>query len=375
MKMNHIGAQPVSALGYGCMRFPTNPDGTIDYVQTEALIDKAYQSGVNYFDTAYVYHGGHSEQTVCQILAKYPRSTYLLADKMPGWLVHSEADAERIFEEQLTRCNTSYFDFYLCHAMWKDELNTYRQYRIFEFLNEKRRQGVIRRLGFSFHDTPEVLEELLNQNDWDFVQIQLNYLDWTYQNAEAQYKLIQQRGIPCIVMEPVRGGALATLCPEAAEILKTAQPGRSVASWAIRFAAELENVAVTLSGMSNMEQLEDNLRTCSALTPFTPAEQTALERALACYKRYTLIPCTGCKYCAECPQELDIPRLIGIQNDYSIKKDAGSFLNDYRELAENRRAGSCIGCGQCAERCPQSLPIPSIMQQIDQTYQTLKARG
>lgn len=250
----------VSLLGFGAMRLPrVSPDTQeIDFERARELIDCAYTHGVNYFDTAYRYHDGDSEPFLGRALAEYPRESYHLASKMPTWLVHSLDEGKRIFADQLERCRTDYFDFYLCHSVGKsveEFTDVYEKTGLLDHLRAQKAAGAIRRLGFSFHGTPEVLRELIARGGWDFVQIQLNYLDWELLDAAQQYRILEENGLPCIVMEPVRGGNLVSLCPEAVEILRAARPGASTASWAIRFAASLPNVLTVLSGMSTLEQV------------------------------------------------------------------------------------------------------------------------
>ena len=230
-------------------------------------------------------------------LEKYPRESFYLATKMPLWKLETQEDMEQVFNEQLANCRVDYFDFYLCHAVDAERFEKIRRIGAFEFLAQKKAEGKIRRLGFSFHDKPAVLRAICAAYPWDFAQLQLNYLDWTVQRAREQYEILQEYGLPCIVMEPVRGGALASLCPEAEAVLKAKAPGRSIASWAIRFAASLPGVLVVLSGMSSEEQLADNLAAMSPFQPLTKSEQNALTRAVRIDKRAQRIPCTGCRYC------------------------------------------------------------------------------
>lgn len=373
----------ISLLGFGCMRFPRlyEDKQDIDYARSEAMIDYAYSKGINYFDTAYVYHEGTSENFIGHALKKYPRESFYLADKMPGWLLKNLADGKRIFEEQLEKCQVDYFDFYLCHSVGKSVEGFAEQYEkteVLAYLQREKQEGRIRRLGFSFHGAPQVLEQLVDRHPWDFVQIQLNYLDWDMQNAKRQYEILAQRGIPCIVMEPVRGGSLCNLCEESIRILHEERPDRSLASWAIRFAASLPNVMTVLSGMSAMEQVRDNIETVTEFEPLTAREHKVLEAAVSAYLKKGTIPCTGCRYCMDCPMGVDIPKVFALYNQCAAsnhlpisfgdkenyEKNLRIFLETYHTLPEKNRAEHCAACGQCMKHCPQSIEIPDRMREI-----------
>lgn len=355
----------ISLLGMGCMRLPVLRDGRgIDYVQAGEIIDYAYENGINYFDTAYYYHGGESERFIGQALKKYPRNTFYLADKMPGYALKKEGEMERIFDEQLERCQVDFFDFYLCHDVRESSFDKYVNFNVIPFLKKKQKEGFIKRLGFSSHGKPDTLKKTLDLNDWDFVQIQLNYFDWSYQDAKRQYEMITERGIPVTVMEPVRGGRLANLCPEANDVLKSAKPDKSIASWAIRFAASLPGVLTVLSGMSTMEQIIDNIDTMDHFELITPDEQLILDKAVEILKAQTLVPCTACRYCvSECPAGLDIPRLIAMYNDYSVSKKSFG-LADIFELPGDKKPDKCLACGLCTGNCPQNIDIPDVMKKL-----------
>jgi uncharacterized protein len=365
-----------SILGFGCMRFPTiAPDSSeIDVAQATKMIDLAYRSGVTYFDTAYVYHHGQSEVFLGSVLKNYPRESFYLADKMPSWMIQTRADAQRIFTDQLRKCQVEYFDYYLCHALGTDNFKPYLNPEIWAYLQELKAEGKIRHLGFSFHDTPDVLETIIQTYDWDFVQIQLNYLDWTLQDAKRQYAIVERAGIPCIIMEPVRGGMLATLSEPAVSILKTAAPKRSVASWAIRYAASKENVLVVLSGMSNEEQTADNLQTMSPLDILSDSEQATLNQALEAFIQSKTIPCTACRYCMPCPNGVDIPGMFKIYNQYAIGKNKWEFLHAYEAAPMGSKAEDCIECVECLSLCPQKIAIPGRMREIESLYQSLKSK-
>jgi predicted aldo/keto reductase-like oxidoreductase len=371
----------LSLLGFGCMRFPKiqKDKQDIDYAAAQEMIDYAYSHGVNYYDTAYPYHEGMSETFVGHALKKYPRESFYLADKMPSWLLNSLEDGKRIFEEQLKKCQVDYFDFYLCHSIGgsvKEFENRYEKTGVLSYLREEKARGRIRHLGFSFHGVPEVLEELADRHEWDFIQIQLNYLDWDMQNAKRQYEILEKRGIPCVVMEPVRGGSLCSLCEEAVSLLKTEQPERSLASWAIRFAASLPNVMTVLSGMSTLEQVEDNVNTMTDFEPLTDCERSVLGEAVAVYLKTGTIPCTGCRYCMDCPSGVDIPAVFAAYNrcasagrlplSTADRENAGYFREAYESLPEAARADRCVGCEACMQHCPQRIKIPSHMQEIVQ---------
>lgn len=366
----------VSLLGMGCMRLPkVDPEKEdIDYEKAQEIIDYAYANGVNYFDTAYGYHGGQSELFVGQALKKYPRESFFLASKMPIWCVKEKGDVERIFNEQLQRCQTDYFDFYLFHSQNAANFQKCQEFGVYEFLSQMKAEGKIRRLGFSFHDTPEVLRHICDTYPWDFAQIQLNYLDWEMQDAKTQYQILNDREIPVIVMEPVRGGALASPC-EAADILfREERPDKSVASWAIRFAASLPGVLTVLSGMSNMEQVRDNVDTMTRFEPLTGREREVIDEALEAYRKKDTVPCTGCRYCMDCPFGVDIPKMFSLYNHYVLDRDGEDYLEAYEAQPESQRADQCQACGACMEKCPQHIRIPDQMVTIRETVEKISTK-
>lgn len=356
--------QNISLLGFGAMRLPQTADNKIDYAAAEQLIDYAYAHGVNYFDTAYMYHDGESENFIGHALKKYPRESFYLADKMPGWFAKTMDDVDRIFNDQLKKCGVDYFDFYLCHSLARQNFDIYDKIDIIGYLDQKKKEGKIRQLGFSFHDKPDMLEELMGRYDWDFAQLQLNYLDWEMQNAKRLYEILEAHGLPCIVMEPVRGGALATLCPESIELLKKAAPKRSAASWAIRFAASLPNVMTVLSGMSNVEQVEDNIKTMSDFQPLEKQDYAVIKQALAAYQNSKTVPCTGCRYCMDCPAGVDIPLMFELYNKFVRTEDKKAFLDAYAAAGDAKQAHHCVKCGVCATHCPQAIEIPKQIEKI-----------
>ena len=377
--------KPVSLLGYGTMRMPLNSEegSDINYEAGKALIDRAYRAGVNYFDTAYRYHGGESENFVGDALSAYPRDSFYLADKMPGWMVGDGGaeKAKEIFADQLSKCRVDYFDFYLLHALGSKEdfEKIYLDGGVLAYLDSEKDASRIRNLGFSFHGSVEFFEYLMKLRKWDFCQIQLNYMDWDNQNAKELYRLSVEYGVQLIIMEPVRGGSLVQLCDEAVNILKTAEPDRSVASWAIRFAASLPNVLCVLSGMSNMEQVEDNCATMTDFVPLSDADHATLAGAIAAYNRAGTIPCTACRYCFECPKGIQIPEIFAVYNtaasedrlpmslghtEEELAAFKAAFIADYDAIPAEAQAHNCVNCGKCKEVCPQSIDIPRKLREI-----------
>lgn len=352
----------ISRLGMGNMRLPTTePNGPIDRERAQAIIDHIVEQGVNYFDTAYMYHSGQSELFLGEALKKYPRDSYYLADKMPSSALQDRKRTPReVFEEQLQKCQTDYFDFYLLHNVSEASVDLFmdEEIGVIPYLLEEKKAGRIRHLGFSSHSMPATLEKFLDRYAcFEFVQIQLNYLDWTLQDAKTQYEIISRYGVPVWVMEPCRGGRLASLTPEADAILKAACPEKSVASWAFRWLRGLDNVQVILSGMTQMDQAEDNLATFSRHQPLTDSEQKALEQALEILRKEVFVPCTKCHYCDGCPRGLDIPKLLHMYNSYRLNPGPGG-RHAYSQLPEESRADRCIHCGRCIARCPQNIDIP-----------------
>ncbi len=356
------GAGPeLSLLGFGCMRLPKiDPDKpNIQEIQAQELIDYAYEHGVNYYDTAWPYHQGLSETFIGKALKKYPRDSFHLVSKMPGWECKTPEDAAYIFERQLEKCQVEYFDFYLAHAMNAERLASYKEHGVFDVLLQKKKEGKIRHLGFSFHDSPEVLRQVVDLGIWEFGQIQLNYLDWTMQRAKEQYEILQSAGLPVVVMEPVRGGALHTLCPQAVELLKKADPAASPASWALRFAASLPGVMTVLSGMSALDQVKDNVKTMEQFKPLTDADRALLQQAADIYQQSKTVPCTGCRYCMDCPSGVDIPLLFSLYNQYMLTEDKETFVKGYSEAGDSKQAQHCIACRACTHHCPQGIDIPA----------------
>lgn len=356
------GGRPHSLLGFGAMRLPVDEQGKICYQQAKEMVDRAIAGGINYFDTAYPYHQQTSEAFLGKALADHPRDSYLLADKLPVWLLEKAEDVPRLFHQQLERCQVEYFDCYLCHALDAERLEIIQKYQVLPQLEQLKKEGKIGLLGFSFHDKPEVLRQALELHHWDFCQLQLNYADWAVEDARQLYELTVEFGVPVIVMEPVRGGFLAQPPQQVADILRQGSD-RSMASWALRFVASLPNVSLVLSGMTTMEQLEDNIATFSdPRLPLTEEEQKLVAQAGEALKGLRSIPCTGCRYCVPCPMGVDIPEIFHIYNSVKL---FGKGLGGYKELLE-RKAGvdQCILCGSCARACPQGLTIPGLLEKV-----------
>jgi predicted aldo/keto reductase-like oxidoreductase len=358
----------LSRLGFGTMRLPVkniikreaNP--SIDYAEGQRLIDYAYEQGVNYFDTAYMYHAGKSEKFIGTALKKYPRESYYLVDKLPIWMCLKKSDMEKIFKNQLERTGADYFDNYLLHALDGGAFDKCEKYGAYDFLKKKQAEGRIKNIGFSFHGTIEDLERIVAAHEWDFAQIQLNYLDWTNQKAKEQYDILTNAGIPVIVMEPVRGGKLADVPKEAEAMFKAADPNASIASWAIRFCASLPNVQTILSGMNSMEQVQDNINALTDFKPLTDAEMRLCFNAAAIINKKNVIPCTGCDYCADCPKGIKISSIFAAYNDY---KNGNITIDEsyqrYLDIPSENNASSCVKCGKCATHCPQGIKIPDLL--------------
>ncbi len=363
----------LSLLGFGCMRLPkVHPDKPdIHLTQAQEMIDYAYAHGVNYYDTAWPYHQGLSETFIGRALKKYPRDSFHLVSKMPGWECKTPEDASYIFERQLEKCQVEYFDFYLAHAMNAERLEAYGAAGVFDVLQQKKKEGKIRHLGFSFHDTPEVLKKVIDLGFWEFGQIQLNYLDWTMQRAKEQYDVLQSAGLPVVVMEPVRGGALHSLCPQAIELLKAAEPQASPASWALRFAASLPGVMTVLSGMSTLDQVVDNVSVMSSFTPLTDKEYALLEQVVEIYQKSKTVPCTGCRYCMDCPSGVDIPLLFSLFNQFMLTEDKGAFVKGYTDAGDSKQAHHCIACRACTHHCPQGIDIPERIAKVRELAEKL----
>ncbi len=358
----------LSALGMGAMRLPIC-DGDyskIDKSAVREMVAYAMSKGVNYYDTAWGYHNGNSETVMGEVLGEYPRESFYLASKFPGYDLANMDKVEEIFEAQLKKCNVEYFDFYLFHNVCELNIDAYldKKYGIYEYLIEQKRKGRIRHLGFSAHGTLDTMKRFLDAygKDMEFCQIQLNWLDWKMQNAKAKVEMLNELNIPVWVMEPVRGGKLATLALEYADKLKAIRPNATVVEWAFRFLQSIPTVAVTLSGMSDMAQLKQNISTYESDLPLTEEETAVLFDVAKAMTAKDTLPCTSCRYCtSHCPMGLDIPMIIEQYNEHVFS--GGGFLAPMAigALSDDKKPSACLGCRSCEAVCPQGIKISEMM--------------
>lgn len=356
----------LSALGFGTMRLPlaeSGPDALIDEEKTAEMVACALDNGVNYFDTAYGYHDGQSEVVIGKVLSRYPRDSYYLATKFPGYDLSNMDKVEAIFEEQLKKCGVEYFDFYLFHNVYEKNIDPYldEKYGIMDYLMKQKEAGRIRHLGFSAHGRYDTMKRFLEAygEHMEFCQIQLNYLDWKLQDARAKVDLLNEYKIPIWVMEPLRGGSLASLSKENEEKLKALRPEEGIPAWAFRFLQAVPGVTMVLSGMSNLEQMKENIATFSEEKPVYGKEMEALMEVTD--SMLDILPCTACRYCVtHCPQGLDIPTLLALYNETRFANGLITHMA-VDALQEEKRPGACVGCRSCEAVCPQQLGIADAM--------------
>lgn len=378
MNYTDFHGKQISRLGFGMMRLPMHKDGTIDYEKGQEMIDTALAKGITYIDTAYKYHDGESENFVGEALSKHPRNSYYLADKMPCWLCETPDDLRKIFEDQLQKCKTDFFDFYLIHSLGEGDLETVEKLQVVDYLSKEKSAGRIHHLGASFHCEPDFLRETLTKygDSLEFIQLQLNYFDWENGNAKDVYDVAREFDKPIIVMEPIRGGMLANpLSGKACQILDNTGTGASYPSYALRFVNELPGVLCTLSGMSELSQLEENVEIFQG-PALTSEEKQAIDKAVKALQADILVPCTGCNYCYECPQEIKIPDIFKLYNEAASKGFHyiwGSLSGQYNAITPNGK--DCIGCGSCESHCPQKINIIEKLKEIDNKYKELAEIG
>ncbi len=368
-------------LGFGLMRLPRldpNNEGSIDLEQTKQMVDTFLQRGFTYFDTAWMYCAFKSENAVKDALtSRHPRESYTLATKLHAAYIHSMDDRDAIFNTQREKTGVEYFDYYLLHDVGVEHYEIYKKYDCFAWIAEKKRQGLIKHMGFSFHDTAEVLDKILTEHpEMEFVQLQINYLDWDSEGVQSRkcYEVATKHGKPVIVMEPVKGGTLAKLPAAAEALLRQADPGASIPSWAVRFAASLPNVKMVLSGMSNTEQLLDNTGYMQDFVPLTQQEQAVIAQAVGIINASIAIPCTGCAYCTEgCPMHIAIPKYFSLYNAEMQELKEKDFTSQgtyyYNLTLKFGKASDCIACGQCESVCPQHLPIIENLKRVAKQFE------
>lgn len=358
----------LSALGMGAMRLPVvdGDDSKIDEAAAFAMVDEAMARGVNYYDTAWGYHNGNSELVMGKALARHPREKFYLATKFPGYDLSNMGKVEEIFEKQLEKCQVEYFDFYLFHNVCEMNIDAYLdpKYGTYDYLLAQKKNGHIRHLGFSAHGDYDVMKRFLEAygKDMEFCQIQLNYLDWDFQDAKRKVELLNQWNIPVWVMEPLRGGKLASLAPEDEAKLKALRPDEGIPAWAFRYLQSIPSVVVTLSGMSNMEQMKDNIATFETDKPLNETELETLHAIAQGMVKKIVLPCTACHYCtSHCPQGLDIPNLLSLYNEHCFTQ--GGFIAPMAlsAIPADKQPSACIGCRSCEAVCPQGIKISEAM--------------
>jgi len=362
--------------GFGVMRLPLFDDSdskNVDYDKAYEMIKLYMDSGFSYFDTGYMYHNFYSENVLRDLLVKrFPRESFQLADKLPVFSLKNKEAVPLVFDEQLRRCGVDYFDYYLLHCLSAEFYDPKCEpFGCFEFISEKKKEGKVREIGFSYHDKAELLDRILTEHpEVDFVQLQINYLDWEDEKIQSRknYEVARRHGKKIVIMEPVKGGTLVNVPDEVVKLFKDFAPERSVASWALRYAAGLPGVFMTLSGMGNMDQLTDNITTMSNFEPLSDAELEVIEKATAIIRSTVGIPCTSCGYCIEagCPANVNIPRYFELYNEFKMCKRSPEECNVFYKRYSKTfgKASDCIGCGQCEGVCPQHLPIIEHLKKI-----------
>lgn len=367
----------MTELGFGLMRLPLTEEEdskSVDQELVNKMVDYYLQEGFNYFDTGYPYHQGMSEVAAKKALVeRHPRESFRIADKMPTWMVDKQEDYQKFFNEQLERCGVNYFDYYLLHNLGAKNYADTLKYGGFEFMKKLKKGGKAKQIGFSHHDDAELLDRILTENpEMEFVQVQINYLDWENESIQSRkcYEVAKKHETPVIVMEPIKGGILAEVFSKAEELLKNYHSNKSVASWAMRFAASLDNVFLVLSGMSNLEHAKDNIDSLKNFTPLDDEEREIINKAVEIINDSITIPCTACQYCVDdCPEDIPIPKYFSLYNDQEQFGLTPAHQNYYMNLTQNfGKSADCIECKQCEEHCPQDIEIVDYMKEISQIF-------
>ena len=367
--MKDHNVNEIFKLGFGLMRLPKLADGSIDIEQTKVMADMFLEAGGTYFDTAYVYDNGASEEAFKKaVVERYPRESFTIATKLNVRAAKDEESAKQEFFTSLERTGAGYFDYYLLHALMPNNYKLYEEYGIWDFVKEQRDKGLIKHWGFSFHASPQILEEVLEAHpDIDFFQIQLNYADWDSPSVQSGelYRIARKYNKPLVIMEPVKGGGLAVPPKKVQELFKAADPDASFASWALRYAASLDGILSVLSGMSNIEQMKDNLSFMKDFRPLSEKEKEIIEQARSIIKDELLIPCTACHYCTDgCPMNIPIPEIFKLANDNMLQRKAPPARGGYAKITRDKgKASDCVQCGQCEAACPQQLKIISLLEE------------
>ncbi len=375
--MNEFLGNNIKKLGFGFMRLPMI-DGEIDINQTKDMVDLYMSKGFTYFDTAYVYIGGKSEVALKESLVdRYPRESFQIASKLPIWGIKEPEDMETLFNTTMERLGIDYIDFYLLHALNRDSAKKIEDFGGWEFLQKKKEEGKIKHIGFSFHDSADVLEDILTKHpESEFVQLQINYIDWESESVQSRkcYDLAIKHNKPIIIMEPVKGGTLAEVSSKAQDLFTEYNKNASASSWAIRYCASFDNILTVLSGMSNMEQLSDNVLYMENFIPLCPQEREIIDQVVEVINSTPTIPCTDCKYCVDgCPMKINIPRLFRVMNNHKkfgsnpdVPKNVHQFMNS---LDKEGKPSECIECGLCEEHCPQQIEIINELKEIARIYE------